>query len=1049
MLRLYQSNRLEALAEALAQLTCAAPLPPLEPETIVVPSSELGRWLSFSLAERTGIAANLRLEFAAGFIWKLIRALVATVPEASPFEPEVLQWRLASLLAVQRPEGPVRRYLSAGSSIKRYDLARAAATAFDRYIVYRTDWIEAWARGKSVGLGEDEPWQAGLWREVAASLPTAMRAHPSEVFFAALQAQPALRERLPARIHLFALAALPPLYLDLFRRLAEHLEVQLYALNPCRAYWGLIVRRRELALAATMGKADHLEVGNSLLASLGSHGRAMLDELAAIDVGTEAFAEPGRDTMLAHLQSDILELEENAGTHTARDDSLAIHVCHSATREVEVLHDRLLDLFARDATLTPSDVLVLVPEVDRYAPAIEAVFATAPRERRMPFSIADRSVAAAGIMRAFLRLLALAATRRDAESVLALLEAPAVGRRFGIRAAELPLAREWVRASGVRWGRDEHERAALGLPATREHTWKAGLDRLMLGYAMPGEGRHLFGGILPYDAVEGTSAMLAGRLKSFVEAALEIAAGLQRPRTMAAWAARLEQIATDFFDPDESEARELMELRAAVAHLAANATLAGAREAVPLAVVQRELVATAQQRARAQAFLGGGITFAALLPARAVPTRVVALLGLNDGVFPRQQRPPSFDLVARFPRKGDRISRDEDRYAFLEALLAARERLYLSYTGRSVRDNEPLPPSPVVAELIDAIRRAFGADALDAITVEHPLQPFSSRYFDGSRPELFSYAEAYAARRGHSIAPTPFLAAPLCEPAADEWSVITLEALTRFLRNPARHLLQERLGVILEESEDPVEPVEPFGLDGLELFALRRDTFARLIAGASAADALALARAAGALPHGVAGDGLLAQTVAELAPLVARARGLRAQPLVKFEAEFGAQRLVGAVHGPLHCYPAMLNPSPRLAAWVRHLASQLARGPCESVVYALDVTLRFAPLTDARDHLDTLLQLYRRGLCEPLPFFPKTSLAYVRCLLEKGPDAAQRAARAAWLGNDFKGMSGERAQDRYIELAFRHVEEPLGEAFAALACKVCEPMLAAGTEESP
>ena len=1049
MLHLHCSNRLEVLADGVADLMQAAPLAPLEDECIVVPSSPLGRWLGFAVARRLGVAASVRIEFAAAFVWRLIRTVVPGVPESSPLEPETLHWRIAALLAGlrERPDfAPVASYLDAGGDVQRHELAAAIAAAFDRYLVYRPDWIEAWSAGRTVGLGPDESWQAVLWREIAGSLPPAMQAHPRTRFLAALQARAPGVERLPARVHLFAVAALPPLYLDTFARLAEApgFDVHFHVLDPCREYWGTIAKRRAAAEAIATGApgAEHIEVGNELLAAMGWHARSTLDALYGLDSGDpSAFVDPGRETVLARLQSDILDLAERSAEAASGDDSLAVHVCHGPTREVEVLHDRLLDAFERDATLRPEDILVLVPQIDAYAPAIEAVFATAPEERRLPFSIADRGLATSTVARAFRQLLALPGSRFEAETLVALLETAAVGRRFGIALDDLSLVRQWLRDAGVRWGRDERHRESLGLPATRANTWRAGLDRILLGYALPGDDAHLFAGVLPYDAVEGGAAALAGRVATFAESAFDLAEDLARPRPLPAWESRLERVLGDFFAPDADEADDVALLRSAIAGVARGAERAGAREPVPLAIVVRELATAAEAGVRSHAFLGGGITFAALLPGRAVPARIVALLGLNDGEYPRQHRPPGFDLAARHPRTGDRIRRDEDRYAFLEALLAGRDKLWITYTGRSVRDNDPRPPSPLVAEVLEAVTRASGEEAARACVIEHPLQAFSRRYFDGSEPKLFSYAAAYATPSRRDAAPPPFLARPLA-PATPS-PKLPLEALCTALRNPARRLLRDRLGIRLEAGEGALEETEPFDLDPFAEAGLRRRTFAWLREGRAAADVLALARASGELPHGVAGNARFARIVAEIAPLAASAAAAASFEPATIEVDCGARRLVATVGSPERFVPGRVRARHRLEAWVYHLALQCVR-PQASALHGIDSGVRFEPIEDAAAHLAALVLLETRMGNELVPFFPETSLAYAEAR-SAGADADARAARA-WFSDASGDHPGERDRDGYFALAFAHVADPLDAAFRELAVAVCGPLVAAAAE---
>src|SRR5690606_5170492 len=361
------------------------------------------------------------------------------------------------------------------------------------------------------------------------------------------------------------------------------------------------------------------EIGNSLLASMGAHGRAFFDALADLNAQESThYIEPEGDTLLATLQRDILDLRERGEDALPAlirpdDDSLQLHVCHGALREVEVLHDRLLDAFERDSGLQPGQVLVLVPQLEDYAPAIEAVFATAPEHLRIPYSIADRGlVSESAVARAFNALLELPGGRLEAESVLALLEQPPIAARFDIDADALAQLRNWLRETGVRWGYDESSRSALDLPVTREHSWRAGLDRLLLGYAMPGEGQHCYGGVLPYDDVEGSEAALVASLQSFVEALQHFVDESKRARTLDEWQRLADRLLATFFKLDEVGETDAQSLRAATLALSEQAACGAYEGAVPYEVWRSELLRALVPAGGAYGFLAGGVTFAAL-----------------------------------------------------------------------------------------------------------------------------------------------------------------------------------------------------------------------------------------------------------------------------------------------------------------------------------------------------------------------------------------------------------------------------------------------------
>ncbi len=1010
MLRVVQSNRLETLAEALARALQEAPLPPLLPETIVVQSDGIARWLKLALADRLGIAAGLRFVYPAGYVWELVARVVPGVPEDSPLAPELLKWRIAAALpaiAAERRFASLARYLDASDALMAYQLAEGLAAAFDRYVVYRPDWIAAWGRGAECGLGPDEAWQAALWRAVLAGLPEVARTDPRERFLASLAHDAAAQRALPPRLHLFAIEALPPVYLETFRAIAAHREVRLWIVNPCREYWPLIDDPRRVARARAEGgpEAEHRETGNRLLAYLGRHGRALIDGLAdELSDGpggnhasacfvdpVSSSARPSPPTLLAALQSDVLNLRERGDEGApplplaAADDSLAVRVCHSPMREVEVLHDQLLDRFERDPALRPADVLVLMPDVATYAPFVDAVFGTAPRARRIPYAIADRTGPAGGeALRAFHTLLALPDGRLEAEQLLALLEMPLLARRFGIAPADLATLRVWVERARIRWGADADDRVRRGLPAARAHSWRAGLERLFLGYAMAGDGGELFAGVLPVSGVEGGDAELAARLARFAESAFALEASLRELRLLADWSALLGEALERFLAPDEAQAADVLEIRSVLERMAMHGTASGFRAKVPLAVVREHLRGELTAPAAGRAFLAGGVTFAAIAAARPIPAQVVCLIGMSDGSFPREERPPGFDLTARSARRGDRVRRDEDRYALLQAVLAARGALYISYVGRSVRDNKPLPPSPLVASLLDAARRALAPSvrdaAMHAVLLEAPLQPFSRRYQPAS--VTFTYAEEYARRV--PPAPAPRFAGRVIEAPEAAAPVVTLAALARFLANPARHFFERRLGLRLEAAGGPIEGTEPFVLAELAGWEADQRAFELRRAGRSAADVGQILRGAGLVPDGAAGDVALARRLADVEPIVAALARVPSAAPIEAELTLGATRLALRLdgltpEGRLAWRIGKLRAADRLRAWVEHLAL-VALAPSgvapRTRLLARKATVTFDGAEAPRARLAELLVLYTTGEREPLPFLPETALAF-------------------------------------------------------------------------
>jgi exodeoxyribonuclease V gamma subunit len=1088
MLRLHTSNRLETLAGRLAE-TLQQPLRSvLVPEVVVVQSQGMARWLKLELAGRQGVCANYSFPFPKVFCAEVLAANAASPGEKSALDREVMLWELLRLLPelLSQPEfSPLKSYLSESSDVrKRFQLSAQIANLFDQYLVFRPDLILAWDQAlpgaSGIQDGQHEVWQAALWRRLHQEKPGQ---HPAALLkaFGEQAGRPDFKPtHVPARISIFGISALPPSYLQVFCALGTRIDVHLFLLQPSKEYWGQIVNARESErLLRAAGKGDaaanelHLEAGNRLLASMGHLGRDFLN--LVLDAGDwdedRAFSAPPESDLLQHIQADLFHLRDRGREDCPRlpigpeDDSLRVHSCHSPLREVEVLYDHLLDWFARDPKLTPRDVLVMTPDIEAYAPFIQAVF-DAPEEpgKRIPFSVADRGICSASqIVDAFLNLLALPATRLEATSVLRILETEAVRVKFGLAESDLDIIRAWVRGTNIRWGQDAKQRESLGLPGLAENTWQQGMERLFAGYAMAGKGERMFQGVLPYDDVEGSSAEVLGHFAVYLNQLFDLVAKLRERRTIGEWEVILLGALEGFFQVQEGQVSESLLIRATLRGLASKAAEAGCAEPVDLAVILESLNRLLAEDRFGSGFITGGVTFCALKPMRSIPFKVICLIGMNDGAFPRTDRHLSFDLMAQKPRLGDRSLRADDRYLFLETLLSARERLHISYVGQSIRDNSEAPPSVLVSELLDYVAQAYelpGQDILkDHVLLRHRLQAFSPAYFAGQDGRLFSYS-AENCRASHCgqaarAVPASFLDAPLSAPEA-EWRTVDAGALAEFFCNPARWLVTRRLGLRFEEQEEALEEVEPFEVGALDGYAIRQDLVDMGLKGASVKDVLQLMKASGRLPLGEAGAlgfrGLQAEVQAFLEQLRPHFDEGYIDP-IPVDHTLEEFRLMGEIRrltakGSLHYRCASIKPKDLLRFWIQHLVvnAALPSGPYASaVLVGSDKVFEAPPLPEAPELLASLLDLYWKGLTTPLKFFPQTAWAYADAVLKQGAGRSKQepiaVARLRWEGNSFTGVPGE-CEDSYFELCFRNID-PLNEEFEHTARAVFGPLLGA------
>ena len=1069
-LTIFTGNRLELLLEQFAD-TVRTNLPdPFQKEFVVVQSTGMERWISMELAQRLGICANVKFLFPNQLIDSVFRTLYPHVPEESLFLPEIMNWIIMKILPGRLNDPAfqsLRSYIDDDEDkLKRFQLSTRIAQLFDDYLLFRPEMILDWEQGG------DDHWQAVLWRDLVRTVSRPHRAGLAADFIQEIHSVPETAENLPQRISIFGISYLPPFHLQVINAVSSVIDIRYFLLNPSSEFWSYIEPRRRIDELTVRYESLHkdsevdllFEEGNALLASMGKHGRDFLKPAMECDARIHDFIayDPPADTVLACIQSDILHLRNRNAKNdpvdfiVEEDTSVEIHSCHGPMREMEILYDNLLDAFQVDPELYPKDILVMIPDIELYAPYIQAVFDSPEDEnQRIPYSIADRSlINESSFMASFFSLLELSGSRFGVSEVLSVLESDAVQGKFSFSIKDIELIRLWVGETSIRWGIDQHSREGLGLPSFAENTWSEGLKRLMLGYAVSGRDEFLFNGILPHDGVEGQEASVLGRLYEFMTQLFDAAEELRAEHSLDAWSTILERIFETFFGVEDQWEKEYQVVLESLTNLRHLADITDFEEKVGLRVIKSCLQKHIEGKT-GFGFLSGGVTFCAMVPMRSIPFKIICLCGMNDEAFPRRRQSVSFDLISANPRPGDRSRRDDDRYLFLETLLSAREKLYISYQGQDTQDNGTLPPSVVVSELLDYIAAGFyppDKKAEEYLVTKHRLQPFSPEYF---RPDsaLLSYSkENYRAavrKIDTSRMSAPFFAEPLAKPG-DEWKSVSIRRLCEFYANPAQYLVRERLGVFLEETDTVLDDREVFMLDGLLNYGLKQHLVQHTLSGHGAEEQYDLIKAKGLLPHGTVGSRVYKNSLREADSFVDRVRPyLEGALLEPLEVDFllGPFRISGRIENIYPSYGiayrcAKIKPKDRTTIWIQHLLMNHARRagyPLESLYIAEDGIFRYTTLDNAEEVLKELLRLYWSGLSFPLPFFPRCSLEYAvsTVLKNKDRDEALKSATRLWTGN---GNSDAESENPYFRLCFSD-PKPFNEDFIDIAVKVFEPLL--------
>ena len=1132
-------NRTERLADTVMAWLKQHPLAPLEEEVVLVQSNGMAEWFKMELAEQQGICAATRVELPSRFMWRTYRQVLgrSQVPTHSPVDKRPLTWRLVRQLPGLLGEPgfePVAGFLRTGDADRLLQLASRLADLFDQYQVYRPDWLGDWARGHDVlaapgrpdlALPPDQRWQPLLWRAVLTALDEreqgAIRPHIHQRALDVLQAGGAMPSPVARRIVLFGMAHVPLPVLQLLAALSGHSQVLLAIPNPCRFHWADIMDGRELLrlecrrqplrggldLAAQPLELMHLHA-HPLLAAWGRQGRDFVRQLDGFDDAQQAISrfalprvdlfdedEPPNAPLLVQVQNRIRDLvplaEHVRQAADPRDRSIVFHTAHSTLREIEVLHDQLLQLLAYPpggVPLRPREIVVMVPDIDAVAPAIRAVFGQFARNdpRHIPYDIADLSARASHpLVTALEWLLRLPQQRCTLSELRDLLDVPAIAARFGISPQALARLAQWMAGAGIRWGLNAEQRADLGLGACGDQNTSAfGLRRMLLGYA---GGTATFAGIEPYAEVGGLEAGLAGALAGLLERLEQWWSASATPDTPEGWAARARALLADIAQAtDETDRQVLQALDAALTGWQDACSQACFDGEVPLSVAREAWLDALEEPALNQRFRAGGVTFCTLMPMRAIPFEVVCLLGMNDGDYPRRAPRSDFDLMALAgqARPGDRSRQSDDRQLMLEALLSARRVLYISWTGRSVRDNSEQPPSVLVSQLRDYLAAGWCGQVLDQRTTEHPLQPFSRRYFEGDA-QLFTHAREWRAAHGANEAPAPQEPSPTQQPISSGPHVpLTVAQLGSFLRNPVKVFLRERLGVVFDPGDEEGDDHESFGLAGLEEYGMLQELLESTMAehetsGGQGMDTVLEQRVqrlrrAGRLPLGGLGEQTQKRLVEQVRPVLKAwldAQVLYPEPVARLPLHCSMNAIESIAVGayPVKsggCFdsnivlddwldhlrqgpgdePVWLDWTPSrlmrdvkkgavrvealLVPWVRSLAAAASGVRVRGLLVGRDATLHFAPLPpdDARTTLAHLLQVWRDGMNAPLPLPLRTALAWVA-----GGDAA----------STYEGSFRQEGEVVDPSLARIYPDfETLAEdgRFEALAHAVCAPL---------
>lgn len=1046
MLELVHSNRLDSLAEHLMVQLGREKTDPFLRQTIIVQNAGSKRWLQQYLSHRNGIAAQLDFPLPSRFIRDLLLKTVTSEQQIQALDAEQLRWKLFEYLEQNSAESRLQAIAEVieqdSTGLRRFILAQQLAGLFDQYQVYRPALVKHWADPQQALQEQD--WQGWLWRGLLQSSSEQHRAALLESLLQTLHATQIDAGQLPEHLWVFAVSSLSPVFVQVLAALGDLIDVTVLILNPCQHYWGDIQSRRE-----QLGKGMPAVDDNELLASLGREAR---DHIDLWYVQNSAFQDLHLfhpitgNTLLHSIQRDIFDLQQTTFSVSEQDTSLRIVCCYSPLREVERLKDELLGLFDTDMDLKPSDIAVMCQDVAQTLPLIETVFNSG--EHTIPVHTGlHRSLLQQPLIQALLDWLRLPISRLTVTEVLGWLQLPALRRRFEIHEEDLPVIEYWIQSQSIHWGFDVAHKQSLAESNSAAGSWLNAIENLYSGWMM-GEGVRLLGPQrVSHECINDREWQLLGQLICLLEILKNTQQVFSTPKKLLQWQQQINRLIDSLLLTDEQENQMLQQFRDALSELVLQQQRSGCVTAVGYEVLLQALENRFREQPAQGVILNGGINVGSLLNLYHLPFKVVCLLSMGDEQFPKRQNYVDFDLIARNPQRGDPVSRDHDRYHFLQALLSAREKLYISYVGRDMLDDAEKQPSTVVSELMDYVKTVKNHTlAVESVS----LHPFSEETFRRG-----SYAKHWHPLKSEntlSLFYSEVVASTQATATQQSDDSLEIDQLLRFFRNPVAAWIKNHLNLLL-----PIDAKLPEDDEVFEIDALQRYQLLHLMLDSDLCDANLdknYWKTLGYLPEGVAGEQLLEDYLEHVQTAVGVLRKeaffTGFTPLrIKYKAN--KIHLQGTIDSwsdqlLLNLQLSRNTPARQLQLWITHClqnAAGLARAT--KAVY-LPVNRKFEttrfkeiPVTKAQNMIQGILELYQSGLGKPVPFFPNTAYAYVKKLAEESEQSARVFALNQWYQHNLYSVN-ER-EDPYVSLYFKNTDiDGLPEEFFQLSRTLLQPM---------
>ena len=1029
--------KLDKLSSSLADNIINSKTDPFEQQRVICQGKSMEQYLNKTIADQETIAANINYRFPRNSINDII-SLSDKNRDVTRLDPKIMVWDIYFLLPKLIDKDcykPLNDYINADISSKKfrqYQLSRQIASVFDFYLGYRGDWLESWQRFERIthrmnsngnlDLGPHELWQSDLWRRL--TIERGGTEGDRIIFKRASvileECKDKIADKLPKKLSIFAISNMPQDYIDFFSILKQKIELDFYYIMPCIEYWGDSNR-----IAAVIENE-----GNRLLASWGKLGRDFLKLLldADFELSQSVFIPEQSDnaTLLTSLQHDILHDSSLDETRLKKiktaDKSIIINSCYSRMREIEVLHDHIFNEL-NHSNCEFSDILVMAPNIEDYAPYIKAIFKqnaiTNSQESNqssfIPFNISDCSTIFSSIdSEIFMKILNLPKGKMTSEDLFDIISSEPVANKFNFSKDDIEKMYDLISNAKISWGENnEHRKDVLKSEYNGFGTWEFGFKRMLMGYAFDSEGT-VGENVLPLNNSDG---IVIGKLILVCKKLFKICDDMSECYSYEDWCNKIfHPIIKEFFELTDNKNEQINPLSTAISSFRHACSKSNHNDEifsldVAKAAIEFEL---SDEASSTSSFFRGGVTFCQLLPMRNIPFKNICIIGMNDSEFPRINKKCGFNLAEKEYRIGDKVLRDEDRYIFLETLLAAKEKFYISYIGKSNSNNEILPPSVLVDELLDYLEESTGIKKNEYVT-EHPLHGFNERYFKKDNENFYSYsktyfkaAESYRDSKRDSV--NELFCPKELDLSSDMRNEFSFEEFVKFFLCPAQFFLKYRFNIDLyEEKFKPLVTSEPFELNTLESYNLKDELLVHKIEKKDF-DIEQNLKTSGGLPSGVRGDDIIqkADEIAEQLDEAVSELGEKCSNPKEYKLDFESKGFKFTLTGSFDNIfeneqekvqaffrPAKIKNKDKIKAYVWHqLAMYKDLGITKTILIGLDGDLN---IYDCKSGFQSLVDVFVRGLCKPIPLFENSTPEYVKAITGNNDvDKALKKASEKW-----------------------------------------------------